>query len=322
MTTIPESTTSSAAERMLSIHFTDRCNNRCVFCVVDSPSVRKDSVSAGQIVAFLEANQGKGYAAVNIHGGEPTTRRDFLELLQRIRDLGYPSVILQTNARKLSRREFADQVVGLGCSKIVVSVHGSNSQVHDGITLVADSLRHAIHGIRNVKALGAHVRTNTVVSQMNYTDLPAIAELLLDLGVDHVNISALHTAGTAYKNFDAVTPWYAEVAPYVLEAAHRVADSGTTLTLEGFPHCTLPGLQDHFIDWDNQHFTMLFRDKVLDDYEAYMDSSMRTHGEPCEQCPSRGPCGGVYREYAEFRGWSEFGPAGLEHGEIADATTS
>jgi MoaA/NifB/PqqE/SkfB family radical SAM enzyme len=299
---------SSETERMLSIHLTDRCNNRCLFCVVDSPSILKDLVSRERVIAFLQDNAGRGYAGVNLHGGEATTRRDFLEILAAIRDLGYPTVILQTNARKLSRADFAQRCLDLGVQKFVVSVHGSASAVHDAITQVPNSLRHAVHGIRNVKALGAHVRTNSVVSEMNYTDLPQIADLVVSLGVDHINISALHTQGTALKNFHDVTPRYRLAEPYVREAVRRIEASGTTLTLEGFPFCTIAGSEGHVIDWDRRKFKMLFRNEVLEDYEDYMDHAMRVHGPVCEPCPLRGPCGGVYKEYIQAFGWDEFGP--------------
>jgi MoaA/NifB/PqqE/SkfB family radical SAM enzyme len=294
---------------MLSIHLTDRCNNRCQFCVVDSPSIQKDLVSRERVLRFLEENAGQGYDGVNIHGGEPTTRRDFLEILTAIRDFGYPTVILQTNGRKLSRADFAEACVGLGVKKFVVSVHGSTSEVHDAITQVPSSLRHAVHGIRNVKALGTHVRTNTVVSQLNYTDVPDIASLIVGLGVDHVNISALHTQGTALKNFYDVTPRYREVGAYVHEAVRRVDEAGVVLTLEGFPFCAIAGDEHHVIDWDHQKFKMLFRNEVLQDYEEYMDHAMRLQGPPCVDCPHRRTCGGVYKEYTQAFGWEEFGEA-------------
>lgn len=303
---------SAETHRMLSIHLTDRCNNRCRFCVVDSPSILKDLVSRERVLAFLAENAGLGYAGVNLHGGEATTRRDFLEILAAIRDHGYPTVILQTNARKLSRPDFAQKCVDLGVEKFVVSVHGSTSAIHDAITQVPNSLRHAVHGIRNVKALGAHVRTNSVVSELNYADVPDIASLIISLGVDHINLSALHTQGTAIRNFYDVTPRYRLAEPYVREAIRRVEASGIVLTLEGFPYCTITGDERYAIDWDHQKFKMLFRNEVLDDYEEYMDHAMRIHGPPCVACPERGRCGGVYKEYVQAFGWDEFRPAGGE----------
>lgn len=305
------------ADKMLSVHLTDRCNNRCFFCVVDSPSILKDLVSKERIFQFLEENRGQGYSAVNIHGGEPTTRRDFLEILEKIRDCGYPRAILQTNARKLSRMVFAAAATELGVDTIVVSVHGSSSEVHDSITQVPNSLRHAVKGIRNALELNAHVRTNTVVSQMNLEDIPAIAALLVKLKVNHINISALHTTGSAFKNFDLVTPRYVDAFPYVKRAVETVVEAGITLTLEGFPYCMIQGLEQYVIDWDHQKFKMLFRNEVLDEYEEYMDNTMRSHGPPCLGCSRTKECGGVYKEYTDLRGWGEFGYSEHEGKSVA-----
>jgi hypothetical protein len=291
-------------KKMLSIHLTDLCNNKCIFCIVDSPSQKKNQVSKERVVSFLEEHANQDYSAVNLHGGESTTRTDFLEILAKIQALGYPETILQTNGRKLSKSEYANRVVELGVTKFVVSIHGSTPEVHDAITCVPGSLLHAVRGIKNVKLLGCHVRTNSVLSSLNYRDFPAIMNLLVKL-----NVSALHTAGAAYKNFDAVTPTYAEVFPYLEECARIVSSSGVALTLEGFPFCMISGMEQFVIDWKSQKFKMLFREFVLDDYETYMDNSMRIYGPPCEGCSKVPDCGGVYKEYIEKKGWNEFGLA-------------
>lgn len=294
-------------EKMLSIHMTDLCNNRCIFCVVDSPYQKREQVSSQRIIDFLAEHQAKGYQGVNIHGGEATIRKDFLQLLEKIREYGYPRVILQTNARRLADLDFARQTVDRGVDLFVVSIHGHDSQTHDRITGVSGSLEQAVQGIRNVKSLGARVRTNTVVSKLNYSVLPMIIQLLLNLSVDHVNISALHTAGSAYRNFEAVTPTYLEIRTFLEEAVRLVKQTEIRLTLEGFPFCCIPGMEQSVIDWENQKFKMLFRSFVLNDYENYMDQNMRVHGEPCVACHQNKKCGGVYKEYIAFRGWDEFG---------------
>lgn len=291
---------------MLSIHLTDMCNNKCWFCVVDSPGLRRELVSRSKIDRFLEAHKGMGYAAVNLHGGEPTVRKDFIEILEKIRDCGYPRVILQTNARRLANEEFAKKVVELGVDLVVVSVHGSNAEIHDQITGVPKSFDQAIKGIQNVKKFGAKVRTNSVVSRMNYEDFPEIAKLLLSLNVDHINISALHTVGSAFRNFQKVTPTYKDSMPYVKEAIETVKKTDTVITLEGFPLCTIQGYHDKLIDWENQKFKMLFRGVIINNYENYMDDTMRSQGDLCKNCAYNKQCGGVYKEYIAVRGWNEF----------------
>lgn len=89
--------------KALSVHLTDVCNSKCSFCIVDSPFVKDDTISRSRVSQFLRDHAGMGYEAVNIHGGEPTIRRDLMEILDEIRDLGYPAVLLQTNGRKMSR---------------------------------------------------------------------------------------------------------------------------------------------------------------------------------------------------------------------------
>lgn len=294
-------------ENILSIHLTDLCNNKCRICVVDSPSQRENSVTKERIFSFLQEHQNQGYEAVNLHGGEPTTRKDFFEILNKIKECGYPGIILQTNGRKFSKMDYTQKAVALGITKFVVSVHGSKSEIHDYITRVPGSLKHTIKGIKNMKALGTHVRTNSVLSKLNDKDFPDIMKLLLRLGVDHVNISAIHTQGTAFKNFDQVVPEYTDISPYLKESVDLVTGAGVELTLEGFPFCMIPGMEKYVINWETKKFKMLWRILVLDDYEYYMDAEMRIHGEPCADCQQKGVCGGVYNEYIDKLGWAKFG---------------
>ncbi|HEY8473287.1 MAG TPA: radical SAM protein [Natronosporangium sp.] len=294
--------------KALSVHLTDICNSKCSFCIVDSPFVKQDSISRTRVSRFLRDHAGQSYEAVNIHGGEPTIRRDLLEILEEIRDLGYPTVLLQTNGRKLARMAYARELVDRGVSLFIVSMHGATALTQDRISKSLGSFEQAVQGIRNVKQLGAKVRTNSVVCNDNYTEIPDIADLCMDLGADHVNISALHTSGTALRNFWEVTPRYDQIQPYVLAAVDRVVRRGRVVTLEGFPYCTIPGYEHYMIDWSENRFKMLYRTFIFDDYETYMDTNARVKDERCRGCAFNDACGGVYKEYAEFIGWDEFQP--------------
>lgn len=305
--------------KMLSIHLTDICNNKCWFCVVDSPGLKRELVSRNKINRFLEANRDLGFTTVNIHGGEPTVRKDFFDILEKIRDCGYSHIILQTNARRLANEEFAKRVCDLGVDLFVVSVHGSNAEIHEKITQMPRSFEQAIKGIQNVKKLGRKVRTNSVVSKMNYEDFPNIMELLLSLNVDHINISALHTVGSAFRNFQMVTPTYKKSMPFVKKAVEIVMKNDKVITLEGFPLCAIQGLHDKVIDWEKQKFKMLFRGVIIDDYETYMDDTMRIHGDICKECAYTNDCGGVYNEYIAVRGWDEFANFLNEERRISNA---
>jgi MoaA/NifB/PqqE/SkfB family radical SAM enzyme len=293
--------------KALSIHLTDICNSKCSFCIVDSPHMKQDTIMRRRVSRFLREHAGQGYEAVSLHGGEATIRRDFLEILDEIRELGYPTVFLMTNARKLARMDYARTVVDLGVSLFIVSMHGANAITQDRISQSLGSFDQAVQGMRNLKELGAEVRTNTVVCKDNVTELPEIVELCLDLGADQINLSALHTSGTALRNFWDVTPRYSEIRPYVLEACDR-ALRRARLLLEGFPQCTVPGYERHLVDWEQNKYKVLYRSFVMDDYEGHMDDFTRVKDERCGGCAFDRVCGGVYKEYAEFIGWDEFQP--------------
>jgi MoaA/NifB/PqqE/SkfB family radical SAM enzyme len=294
--------------RALSVHLTDICNSKCSFCIVDSPFTPDDTISRKRVSTFLRDNAGKGYEAVNIHGGEPTIRRDFLDILDEIRELGYPTVTLQTNGRKLARMAYARELVDRGVSLFIVSMHGATALTQDRISQALGSFEQAVQGIKNVKELGAKVRTNSVVCKDNFTEIPDIADLCMDLGADHVNLSALHTSGTALRNFWEVTPRYQEIQPYVFEAVDRVVARDRVVTLEGFPYCSIPGYEKYMIDWQRNQFKMLYRTLIFDDYERFMDTSARVKDQRCGRCVHNDVCGGVYKEYAQFIGWDEFQP--------------
>jgi MoaA/NifB/PqqE/SkfB family radical SAM enzyme len=295
--------------KALSIHLTDVCNSKCTFCIVDAPYMKQDTIMRRRVSRFLAEHAGQGYEAVSLHGGEATVRPDFLEILDEIAERGYPTVFLMTNGRKFARMPYAQTVVSKGVSEFIISLHGATAATQDGISLSRGSFDQAVQGIRNIKALGARVRTNSVVCKDNYTELPEIIDLCLDLGADQVSISAIHTQGTALRNFDQVTPRYDVMRPYVTQACDRAIRRGTRLYLEGFPYCSVPAeYRDYLITWDDNKYKVLYRSFVMDDYGDHMDDFARVKDERCRGCVFDTVCGGVYKEYAEFIGWDEFQP--------------
>jgi MoaA/NifB/PqqE/SkfB family radical SAM enzyme len=294
--------------RCLSIHLTDLCNSKCSFCVVGSPLYTKDTIEYDQVVAFLQHNSGCGYEAVNLHGGEATIHPRFLETLRIIRSLNYPEVHVQTNGIKLARGDFAREAVELGVRLFIVSLHGDVAAIQDQLTSTPGGFSQTVRGIRNVKALGAHVRTNTVITRQNLERLRAIGELAIELGVDHVNFSNLHPVGSAIFGLSRMVPTFAEIRNNLYPAVDTLLASGRRVTLEGFPYCTVRERMDLHLNNDYRDIRMLYRGRILESYDAFMNDVMRSFGDPCDECAMRCQCGGVYTQYTDFRGWGEFSP--------------
>lgn len=294
--------------KSISIHLTDTCNNSCQFCVVGSHQGSTEKVNQVMINEFLEMNAGKGYISVNIHGGEPTLVPEIFSILEKIKELEYPTISIQTNGRLLSDMGFAKELTSRGADLFVISLHGKDAEMHDFYTQVKGSFDEAVAGIRNVKALGKKVRTNTCVCKQNAPYLSEIVTYSLDQGTDHINISNLHTTGKAFVNFHDMVPRVNDVVSYVKEATDTVVARDKVVTLEGYSACMLGEYKKYMIDWDEVNFKLLYRTFILEDYAKFMSKETKKQGKPCKECIEKRNCGGIYKEYAMIYGWDEFSP--------------
>ena len=294
----------------LSLHLTDMCNQSCKFCVVDSYKERKEEVNSRLIFSFLQENAGKGYEIINIHGGEATIVKDFVPILEKIKELGYPQVSLQTNARTLKDYEFTKTLVDLNVKTFVTSLHTTEPSEMAWLADVDESwLGEVIQGIKNAKSLGARVRTNTVVYKHNVDKLIKIMKFIIEeLHADHINISNMHPAGRAYKNFEMVCPKVTEIIKPVKEAVDYVVAEGVKVTVEGFPPCLLEEYTKYIVDWEESNFKMLYHNFILPNYADFMSGKTRTLADICEKCVYKKDklCGGIYNEYVEKYGIDEF----------------
>lgn len=299
----------------LSLHITDLCNFRCSFCVWGETLVRGgERIPWGDLEGFLTAHRDQGFERVNLHGGEPTLRRDLFRLLRLVRDLGYPSVSIQTNGWSLASLGFVERLVEAGASVFVISIHGHTPEIQDALSGMPGSLERLLRGMKNVRSLKQGIRTNTVVTRVNYAYLPDIACLAVRNGASHVNISSLMPSGRALPIDDSLLPTYREIARYVRSAVEEAEKRGAAAGLEGFPCCVVPGLEDRCLFRDlvrGDQVKCLVRGMVWNNHDELVEDRCKTKQAACRRCIHAPRCPGVYTPYVLARGWSEFHP--VEH---------
>jgi MoaA/NifB/PqqE/SkfB family radical SAM enzyme len=290
----------------ISLHLTDLCNSACIFCGEDSFHRSEDSVKTGKLIEFLEKHRGDKWSTVNIHGGEPTIRKDFLTILEKIRELGYKKIILQTNAFKMANREFAAKVHSIGVDVFTVGFHGHTPALMEQLTQTKKSFELAIKGFHRIKEAGSLLRITPVICRLNYKNIKNICRVAIENGVDHINISAMQPGGNAEGCLDQLMISYAEAFPYIKEAIDYALAENRIVTLEGFPYCAVPGFEKHQINWKKQQLKVLYRDMNIDDFNDFLDVTMRSKEKKCKKCTLKSYCGGVYSNYISFYGWDEF----------------
>ena len=129
-------------------------------------------------------------------------------------------------------------------------------------------------------------------------------KMLIDLKVDHINISGLRMIGNAARNKDKVAVAFMEAREYVNRSFEIVLQSDARITYDVFPMCVMKGYEDYQLEWRN--YKMYFGNRVIKDFFKFTNS-LKAKGAKCRGCEKAALCGGVIRGYIEQNGWEEFG---------------
>ena len=148
----------------LRISVTDRCNERCLYCLPENYSnwlPRGEILSFDEMLAIVEATVSLGFKKFRVTGGEPLIRPGVVEF---IRDLiatpGVECVHLTTNGTRLP--ELAKPLFDAGLRRINISLDALDPAIYRAIT--NGDLAPVLHGIKLVKELGfGSVKLNTVL---------------------------------------------------------------------------------------------------------------------------------------------------------------
>jgi len=146
------------------------CNCNCVFCVIGDKLFTGDR-STEECIRELELSR-ETCDDVVFTGAEVTIRKDFFELVRAAKRLGYARIQVQTNGRMLAYPDFARRSVAAGVTEFSPSIHGHTAKLHDGLVRAPGSFEQIVTAMKNLRALGARIVTNTVVTPQNARHLP------------------------------------------------------------------------------------------------------------------------------------------------------
>lgn len=160
-------TSATPAERVVDymrISITDRCNERCLYCLPENFSAwtpRADILTADEILAIIRVAVGLGFKHFRVTGGEPLLRPDAVELIGRIvHHPGVHSVQLTTNGTRLPL--LAKDLFAAGLRRVNISLDSLDPDRYRHIT--HGELAPVLEGIQLVRTLGYEsIKINTVL---------------------------------------------------------------------------------------------------------------------------------------------------------------
>ncbi|MCD6368088.1 MAG: radical SAM protein [Candidatus Aenigmarchaeota archaeon] len=287
------------------------CNNNCRFCYCANKK-GMGYLTTEEAKRELEKGLERGCTFVDFNGGEPTIRKDLVELIRYAKSIGYETVAITSNGRMLSYKSYAKKLIDAGLNHAILSIHGHNAEVHDFLTRVKGSFDQVTKGLKNLKEMNPNIYicTNTTITKYNYMYLPQIAENNIKLGTDACEFIFVHPRGNALINFEEVVPTLTEVKPFIPKTIEIGKKYGIKhFDFRYFPLCYVPPQSLSELKALNhlreQHVGPEFQDLNVEDGRKYIG---RVKGPQCKKCKYYDICEGIFKEYAERRGFDELTP--------------
>ncbi len=284
------------------------CNNMCEFCAQGGKRARAGRKSLARIKADLARARRAGVTGVVFTGGEPTLHPDLPAAIRAARSMGYESVQVQTNGRRLAYYDYCLELKEAGVTEMGPSLHGSVPETHERLTRAEGSFKEVVRGIMNCRKLGLYVLTNSVVTSSNYKDLPDLARLLVHLKVDQFQFAFVHMVGTAWENKEWLTPRMSDAVPYMCRALDVGLKAGVPCFSEAVPFCLMKGYERCVAEQVIPEGPVSDADFYIESYGDYRRNEGKAKRAECRACRWFAACEGPWHEYPEMYGWDEFKP--------------
>ncbi len=181
------------------IDVTNRCNLKCPICFANAAISKKiyepSFEEIREMLRNLRKNQPVATPAIQYAGGEPTVRKDIVELIQLAKDEGFTHIQIATNGIKLAKKpDLAEKLRNAGLNTIYLQFDGLTSEIYlknRGIDLLnikkeaIENCRKAGLGIVLVPTLIKGINENQVGDIINF----AIENMDIIRGVNFQPIS-------------------------------------------------------------------------------------------------------------------------------------
>ncbi|MFH1263749.1 MAG: radical SAM protein [Pseudomonadota bacterium] len=286
----------------------------------------------------------RGIETLEFTGGEPTIRPDLIELTQYAKSLGFRSLSMITNGIRLAQPHYAKACVEAGLDDFLLSIHGPEAGVHDPVTEIPGSFDKVVTAARNLKNFPVKVRTNCVISGYNFKGAAETLALYHSLGIQTANFILFNPIVEAdWRSDPSLNVSYSDAAPFLKKAIDLYKDKIRKITVRYIPLCLMTGYEEYVTnmpqlqydpdEWDYLIRTGIREGKWVSTAALYVGMALypfkkrllargwntfkhegikyflqiknKVYGPACKGCAYRGICDGLWRKYADWRGFDE-----------------
>lgn len=193
----------------LRVSLTDRCNFRCVYCMPQHGAhfaPRDELLTDDELLRVVRSCAAVGFEKIRLTGGEPTLRRNLVELVRGIAATpGIREVSMTTNALRLA--EIAEQLKAAGLQRVNISIDSLNADRFRAITRGGD-IERVWAGILAAQRAGlGPIKLNAVVVRgLNDDEVVELARLAVERPWQVRFIEMMPLAGVGELAKESVVP--------------------------------------------------------------------------------------------------------------------
>jgi MoaA/NifB/PqqE/SkfB family radical SAM enzyme len=288
--------------------------------------------------------RGRGIEVLDFTGGEPTIRPDLLELIRYAKGLGFKSLSMITNGIRMAQPDYTKACVEAGIDDFLLSIHGNDASVHDRVTEIPGSFDKVVLAAKHLQKHPVKTRVNCVVSGYNYKTPVETLALFHSLGIQTANFILFNPIVEAdWRSDPTLNVAYSDAAPYLKQAINLYRDKIRKITVRYIPLCLMQGYESYVtnmpqLQYDPDEWDYLIRTGIREGkaiaaaalwigmalypfkkrlmekgWNAYKHEGIKhflqiknkVYGPECKKCSYKGVCDGLWKQYAEWKGFDE-----------------
>ncbi|QLD91053.1 TIGR04053 family radical SAM/SPASM domain-containing protein [Natronomonas salina] len=208
---------------------TQACELACDHCRADArPHRHPGELSTEEGKRLLDEARafGEGQLVV-LSGGDPMVRDDVVELVEYGADLGLRMTLTPSGTERLSADD-VDALADAGLRRMALSIDGPET-VHDLFRGEVGSFERTVEAAEAARVAGLPLQINTTVCEATVESLPAVRELVADLGAVLWSVFFLVPVGRG-RVLESVSPERAESVLEWLATVSGTAPFGVKTT--------------------------------------------------------------------------------------------
>src|SRR5947209_14467583 len=189
---------------------THRCPLQCPYCSNPLELERGGSeLTTEEWKKVLSELAKIGVLQIHFSGGEPTARKDLVELVRHASDVGLYSNLI-TSAVLLTKERLG-ALAEAGLCHVQISFQGNEPLVADRVAGLKQSHQKKLEAARRTRKLDLPLTVNAVMHRQNLHQLSDVIQMAVDLDADRLEVANVQYYGWALKNRAALMPTLAQI---------------------------------------------------------------------------------------------------------------